>query len=225
MGEHYEKLASLYLRLNGFVSSNLIIHSDQHGNEKSELDYVAFRMPQHNQSDRNEPTSPFLDLPTDRVQIFLGDSKSTTDPNKVRFNDGLRKDRDSIKKLIEWIGIFDKIDEGLIDKFEHLLAQKISNEIDGFSRLDFDMDFGKFQITFLFFCPLLKEPSKNQLKYIYGEEMLNYCFRCLNEVYEPEECNRTYGLKHWGELRPYVTYFKKINEPGSIDDFKAEFNT
>lgn len=224
MGEHYEQLASLYLRLNGFVSSNLIIHSDKKGSNKSELDHVAFRMPLHRQPDRNQPTSSYLELPDDRIQIIIGDSKSTKHPSDVLFNKGLSDDDESIEKLLEWIGIFDIIDEDLVHAIREKLSQRIGDDIDGYNRYNHETEFGRFQLTFLFFCPYLEAPESGQLKYIHGQEMLDYCWACLNKANKPSTCARTYSLTNWNDLTRYVEYFKNIKAPGSMSEFISELS-
>lgn len=45
-----EMLTALYLRLNGYFTTGLVVHSDEWGNVKTEADVVAIRMPHHSQS-------------------------------------------------------------------------------------------------------------------------------------------------------------------------------
>lgn len=47
MGNGYESLTKLYLRLKGYVVTNLILHPEIDGKSKPELDIVAMRMPHH----------------------------------------------------------------------------------------------------------------------------------------------------------------------------------
>ena len=75
MDKHYELLTRLYLRLKGFLVSNLILHSDQDGNSKSELDIVAIRMPFHLQEYRWVEVPDFLNSADDRIEILIGDVK------------------------------------------------------------------------------------------------------------------------------------------------------
>jgi len=221
--DHYENLASLYLRLNGFVTLNLIIHSEEHGYEKSELDFLAVRMPLHQQNDRNVATSEFLELPKDRIQIIIGDSKSSANINNVKFNNGLKDNQESIKKLLEWIGIFEIIDNALIQSIQSHLQIEIKDFNKGFNYLDFDTAFGRYRLIVLFFCPTQSSSNDGEMKYVHGQEMIDYCWKCLNKEHEPDECNRTYSLKHWHELKPYVAYFKETEFAGTIDEFNAKF--
>ena len=58
---HYENLSNLYLRLKGYVVTNLIIHSKTQGNLKSELDILGIRMPFHLQENRKVNVSDYLE--------------------------------------------------------------------------------------------------------------------------------------------------------------------
>ena len=118
MDKHYELLTRLYLRLKGYVTSNLILHSDQWGNSRSELDLVAIRMPHHLQEYRQVNVPDYLDCSKTRIEILIGDVKNYAKLDDVKFNEGLRKDRESIRQLIDWLGIYETVTNEQIDKFE-----------------------------------------------------------------------------------------------------------
>ena len=71
--ELQEQLVRLFLRLNGYLTSGLIIHSSQKGNNKTELDIVAVRFPNHKQIDRRVECSKYMDYPTDSIDIIIGE--------------------------------------------------------------------------------------------------------------------------------------------------------
>lgn len=133
---HYEYLSKLYLRLNGYIVSNLIIHSNEIGASKSELDIIGIRMPYHNQIDRNVTTSEFLECRKDCIEIIIADVKNVKNNNKVKFNDGLRKHNSSVFKLIEWLGIYEKNEKDCVEKFKLYLNSHGSEKFKSFTQFE-----------------------------------------------------------------------------------------
>jgi hypothetical protein len=154
MNKHYESLSRLYLRLKGFLASNLILHSEESGNSKSELDIVAVRMPHHSQEYRWVKGNDFLQCSDSRIEILIADVKNTSEPRKVRFNDGLRKDKASIKQLIEWLGVYESVVQEQVEKFEKYLNPHKIEDLNGYAAFDQDSALGKFKFKFTFFCLL-----------------------------------------------------------------------
>ncbi len=217
---HYEKLIKLYLRLKGFISSNLIIHSEQQGDSKSELDVVGFRMPFHLQRDRQVNVTDYLECSSDRLEIIIADVKNCSKLDNVKFNKGLRTDRSSIQKLVEWIGCYDSVDDKVITKFENCLNLHRYKDYKGFAGFNENVSFGKIAVKFTFFCPSLEAWDGNGFKFIHGQEIIDFTWVCLNPKTIIETCSRIYGFKGWNELEPYVRFFKESDE--KVDKIKLE---
>lgn len=208
LDSHYELLSKLYLRLNGFLVSNLIIHSSDYGNSNTEIDIIAIRLPFHNQEDRKIHSSKFLDLKDGLIEILIADVKNKNDVNKVKFNDGLRKKEDSILKLLQWIGCYPEITEEKINEFKSFLNQHKSKGDTSFKQFSEKLSYGNFNFKFTFFCPQLEQWTTNGYKYIHFEEVSNYIWTCLNNQEEVDSCSRKYDYEGWNEFKDYVIFFK-----------------
>jgi hypothetical protein len=220
MDKHYESLARLYLRLKGYIASNLILHSDQGGNSKSELDVVAVRMPHHAQEYRWVNVPDYLECSDSRVEILLGDVKNYAQLDNVEFNKGLRRDRESIRQLIDWLGVYENVTEEQIDKFESNLNLHRNKELNGFAEFNEDLPLGKFKFKFTFFCPSLTEWNGKGFKYIHGKEMIDFAWECLNETKKIKTCSRRYDFGGWNELEYYVRFFKGKQGEVTIKEFE-----
>ncbi|WP_157974470.1 hypothetical protein [Lewinella sp. IMCC34183] len=207
--EHYELLTKLYLRLKGYLVSNLIIHSVTPGNHDSEIDILAVRFPYHEQTDRQVDVEDELDCDGSKIEFIIGEVKNKTDRSKIKFNRGLRSNRESIRKLISWLGCFPEVDKSLIDEFEQYLNQHRVSEAEGFATLERNFDHAKLKVKFLFFCPSQPNWEGKGYKYISGEQMLNFIWECLKDVDPVETCSRRYDFTGWKDLEQYVRIFKE----------------
>lgn len=120
MDKHYESLSRLYLRLKGFLTSNLILHSEEDGNSRSELDIVAIRMPFHSQEYRWVDIEDYLECDDSRIEILIADVKNYSKIERVEFNKGLRKDKESIKQLVDWLGIYENVTDKESKSLKHI---------------------------------------------------------------------------------------------------------
>lgn len=222
--KHYEKLVRLYLRLKGFISSNLIIHSEKQGDSNSELDVIGFRMPYHLQRDRMVDVLDYLECSGDRLEVIIADVKNCSKLEKVKFNEGLRTDRTSVQKLVEWIGCYDLVPDGILTKFEHCLNLHRDKNHHGFVGFNEDLRFGAVSFKFTFFCPSLDIWDGKGFKYIYGQEIIDFIWNCLNTKNIIATCSRTYAFEGWNELEPYVRFFKDAEqkvERAELEEFFA----
>lgn len=220
MDKHYESLSRLYLRLKGYVTSNLILHSDQEGNSRSELDIIAIRMPHHSQEYRWVNIPDYLDCSDSRIEIIIADVKNYTKLDNVQFNKGLRKNKESIKQLIDWLGIYEMVTAEQIYKFENSLNSHRNKELKGFAEFNEDLPLGKFKFKFTFFCPSLSEWSGKGFKYIHGKEMIDFAWECLNDTKKIKTCSRRYDFGGWNELEYYVRFFKGKTDKLTIEMFE-----
>lgn len=220
MDEHYEYLTRLYLRLKGFVVTNLILHSEEKGNSKSELDIVAIRMPFHSQEYRIVNVKDYLASSHDRIEILLADVKNYKKRDNVKFNKGLRSDRQSIKQLVEWLGIYQNVNDDIVNKFESFFNLHRQAKWLDFASFVEDLPLGRFNFKFTFFCPSLSKWDSIGFKYVDGEEILDFIWECLNDSKEIATCSRSYNFSGWNELKKYVLFFKGKQQKVSINEFE-----
>lgn len=100
----HEVLATLYLRLNGYFTTGLILHSPKWGQARTEIDCLAIRHPYHLQSERGVETSDFLCTHDGEVDLILCEVKS--DPTGLGFNRPVRTDPEALRAALRWAGLF-----------------------------------------------------------------------------------------------------------------------
>jgi hypothetical protein len=219
-----EDLVKLFLRLNGYFTTGLIIHSPINGRNQTELDIVAIRFPYHNQIDRVVECSDFLQIPKDSIDIIIGEVKSSV----VQFNKALREDKDSIEKLINWIGSFDS--EEVTQITEILLEEmkpRINNNSDSFKKIMFKGKTGNYSIRPIIFSLNKPQPQNNEERFINGQLILDFIWECFRPDAHRESCSVKYDLNNWGHsLLPIIKYFKdkKKHSVGDINDFYKHFD-
>lgn len=221
--KHYEQLTKLYLRLKGCFVTNLIIHSKEKGTSKSELDVLAVRMPFHSQNYRSVEVEDLLELSNERIEIIIADVKNVRKIDSLKFNKGLRSCKDSIKQLVEWLGIYENVTEKEIESFEESLNIHKRKDLNGFLIFNEKTTICNFTIKFTFFCPKLDAWNGEGFKYIHGDEMIDFCWECLNISNPIEDCAREYNYENWNELEIYVRFFKEKKEKVSKQDFEDCF--
>ena len=224
MDKHYEYLTKLYLRLKGFIVSNLIIHSETQGDSDSEIDIIGIRMPFHLQEDRQVDVPDELECSNSRIEIIIADVKNCKKIKNVKFNRGLRRNRDSIRKLVNWIGCIPEIDEDIISEFEECLNLHRIKNLDNFVILKKKIDEGNFNIKFTFFCPSLADWNGKGFKYISGNQMIDFIWECLNDKNIIETCSRRYDFGGWNDLEDYVRFFKISEHKVTKQSFEQYFN-
>lgn len=102
--EVHEALATLYLRLNGYFTTGLVLPSPDWGQSRTEVDCFAIRHPEHSQPERGVETSEFLAVPRGEVDLIICEVKSR--PEDLIFNEPLRTDLEALCALLRWAGIF-----------------------------------------------------------------------------------------------------------------------
>tara|TARA_R110002051_G_scaffold201693_1_gene268479 strand:+ start:14837 stop:15523 length:687 start_codon:yes stop_codon:yes gene_type:complete len=224
MEKHYEYLTKLYLRLKGYVVSNLIIHSESQGNSKTEIDIIGIRMPYHLQEDRQVNFHDDLECSNSKIEIIIADVKSTKQLNKVKFNKGLRQDGSSINKLIGWLGCYEEIDNDLVEKFKNYINLHSLTNLNSYAQFEERTQIGYFNFKFTFFCPLLPSWNGNGFKYVNGVQMIDFIWECLNDKKKIDTCSRRYNLNNWNELEVYIKFFKESETKANLDDFINHFS-
>ena len=221
--KHYEIISKLYVRLKGYIVSNLIIHSEKHGDSSSELDILGIRFPFHSQEDRMVNIQDYLESSDDRIEVIIADVKNVQKIENVKYNKGLRRDKESIKKFINWLGCFENVEDPIIDKFTELLNLHRKRDLNGFAEFQMDTKFGKLNFKFTFFCPSLEPWGNSGFKYIDSTEMLGFIWECLNQTIIVDTCSRKYNYSNWNEYEEYVIFFKEQNGSVTKEQFENHF--
>lgn len=220
-----EDLVKLFLRLNGYFTTGLVIHSPNYGNNQTELDTLAIRLPFHNQPDRVIECSEYLQIPNGTIDIIIGEVKSGTEA--IQINSALRNDRNSIEKLLNWLGAFDG-DEitAVIDNLQAAMATEEINTPDNFKCLSIQNKSGNYSIRPIVFSVDRPQPRRNQSRFVYGQLMLDYIWNCLRPETVRPTCSTIYNLNMWGHsMLPLIEYFKdeKKTSAGNMKDLYKHF--
>lgn len=208
-----ERIVDLYLRLNGYFTSGLIIHSEDWGKQSTEIDNIAVRFPKHLQKDRKVNCSKYLEIPNN-IDILICEVKSKK--QELQFNKPLiNPDNLEVwEKMLNWIGLFSKKQIVNLKKDLNSLVQTEENvKNKNFKFVTITTDFGKISIRPIVFSPERNVPQKNQIKYIHGNEIIDFIWKCLCPKEKRNSCSTMYDLTSWGtELYPIVKIFKDANK-------------
>jgi hypothetical protein len=194
-----EKLVALYLRLNGYFTSGLIIHSSQDYNIDGEIDIVGVRFCNHRQEDRLIECSEYLCIPKDsKIDIIIGEVKGQD--TKLQFNKSIRENDDRRYKLLTWLGFLEDKDIEKINEELNLRVQtKEINSSEKFERIDYPYENGTISIRPMLFAPDQPAPRINQVKFVSGQEMIDFCWECFIPENRRDPCETNYrSLDAWG---------------------------
>ena len=213
-GDVDEALAVLYLRLNGYFTSGLIIHSPQHGQATTDVDCVAIRMPNHKQTERVVGDAPFLAIKPGLIDLIICEVKS--DASNVAFNNPLKTNRQAVEALLEWCGVHS--DGGIASVAERVLPlfaddAKIEQVVSGI------VDEG-VRVRGLLCCPT-SAPGNCTRWLLDGVEILRYAEECFNPAEPRETCSVRYNFQQWSyPLSRIVTWLKdkKRQTPTTVDE-------
>lgn len=209
-----EKLVALYLRLNGYLTTGLIIHSPNDTEIEGEIDIIGVRFCGHSQPDRIINCSDALEIPTDsEIDIIVGEVKGKKET--LQFNESLRLYPDRLEKLFKWIGIINEINrKSIIDEFVCKVTPKEIQSSESFPVIKIN----KITLRPILFAPDRPQSRSNQIKYIHGSELIDYCWKCFRPENRRETCETEYkAVNNWGEqFERLVGFFKDKNEPGDM---------
>ena len=79
-----EILVQLYLRLNGYFTSGFIVHSDDWGRARTEVDCIAVRHPHYREPERQIEPSEFLGANEGKIDLILCEVKHDPEKNKLQ---------------------------------------------------------------------------------------------------------------------------------------------
>jgi len=213
--EVQEAVVTLYLRLNGYFTSGFIVHSEVPGENKTELDVLALRLPHNAEPVRGVDPDPALEPWDGGVDFIIGEVKSHG--QQFQFNQALRESRECVATILQWWGHLtsEEVDR-LTDQVVAMLAPHPGAEKAPAIRCPRDA-----RVRAVLFSPEENMRRQNQAWFISGPPMFAFIWKCLRPAAPRDVCATVYDFGRWGrELEPIVRYFKDggRQEAGSFHD-------
>ncbi len=211
-----EVLAALYLRLNGYFLSGFIAHAPV-GN-LTEIDILAVRFPGHKETEREVKPCAHLHPPNDCIDFVLGEVKGGK--KNPKFNPKFHQRPDVVEKVLNRIGAFSNEEiADLVPKVIAAARPEIWRKRDDFPALP--VPNLRAQLRLILFAPDRTRDLKYRRPMIYGDDMVNFIWKCLRPTSPRVGCAVDYDRKLWGhEFNALVAYFKNwtLEAPGKIED-------
>lgn len=209
-----EALLHLYLRLNGYFVSSLIVHSKEYGKIDAQIDAVAVRHPLHRQPERQVGPSPFLH-PTG-TDLLICEVKSYG--QQLQFNEPLREDAAVIQSALRWAGLFDEEETTRVGRELQSILQPSTPADKGETGIP---GVGGVTVRPLLCSPEQRHSRPNQPWFACGEEIFSYIAKCVNPATQRKDCSTRYDITAWGlSLTPTIKYFKQrpAGDAGEMKD-------
>lgn len=212
-----EALVTLYLRLNGYLSSSFIVHASQEEGRQSlrtEIDILAVRFPYNEEPAREVQPSEYLGISNEFIDIIIAEVKSGG--QRLQFNSRLRE-FENLYSVLQWLGAFHsfEIDE-IIHELMPQLQPRETNSPD--SIIEVTKPFGR-RIRAILFHVDRKAPTRNSPFFIGSSELMSFISNCLLPNEPREECQTRYDFTSWGPIyEPIIRYFKENQEIGTVED-------
>ena len=203
-----EILLQLYLRLNGYFTTSLILHSPTWGQNRTDVDCIAIRHPYHNQPDRKVDSSSFLKIPKGEIDLIFCEVKHELEG--LQFNSPLKDDQEALKNAFRWVGLFkeEKLDT-IVEKFIKLIANESTLE-----EMRTGIKYNNCRFRALLCCPPLQEYCHDNWC-LTGKEILDYTQKCFLPSEKRESCSTRYNFQQWGFPFFEIVEFLKNNDKDS----------
>jgi hypothetical protein len=216
ISQFQERLVSLYLRLNGYLQSGFIPHSNNWGNVGTDIDRIGIRFPNHSQDDREVDCSPLLMIPENSIDIIIGEVKN----NSLSFNNTLTETDNNAERnwgqILKWLGLFstDEINL-LIPKLIDSVRKNGSPVNEKFEIITSNNKFGEITIRPILFAIEKDKSQENTKLWINGDEINAYIWECFCPEEPRDNCSTRYSFELWGtEFFDIVKYFKDKHKEG-----------
>ena len=211
-----ELLAALYLRLNGYFPSGFIVHAPS-GN-LTEIDLLAVRFPHHEEPEREVDPCQHLHPPKGCIDFLIGEVKGGK--RNPKFNAKFYGHPEGVKKVLKRIGAFtsDDITQLLPAIIDAAKPSRWRTYTD-FPSLSVPLSHG--QVRLILFAPDQSRGQGGGRPTIYGDDMVNFIWRCLCPTETRVGCAVKYNYELWGsQFIALVSHFKKNcrDAPGTIND-------
>ncbi len=223
-----ELFAMLYLRLNGYFTSGFIVHAPK--DNTTQIDVLAVRFPFNAEPEREVDPSPWLQIPPLHNDILICEVKGGNE--HLQFNGPFRNKNEAIHSVLRWIGIInDKALDQVVDKFQNVIQTEevqTPNTFKGISNQDLPGIIAPgISIRGVLFAPDRQIPTHNQPRFVYGQEMIDYTWKCFCPAQTRTECATRYDFKLWGIYKQLVCYFKDRqkagHDAGTMEDIYKHF--
>lgn len=213
-----EQLVTLYLRLNGYLTSGFIAHDV--AQNLGEVDILAVRFPWNSEQEREIGRSAVLEIPTGKIDFIIGEVKS----GRPYFNPSLRSPI-MLKKVLNWLGALDA------DEIERI-AQAACNDLDPAQirskgvQPEYSVCGDAARLRFKLFAPELSRKEQGTLPYVFGNDMFEFLWSCFRPASPRSGCADRYDFGLWGPLEPVARYFKdrQRSDPGTLEALYASLN-
>jgi hypothetical protein len=205
-----EALCALYLRLNGYFTTGLIVHSPEWGNNYTEIDCLAVRHPNHIQPDRQIGPAPFLAIFDDRVDLLICETKSV--PTEVAFNKRLWSEPVVLERVLQWAGI---LPNGDIPRVTEQLRPLLHEGLNA-RNAKHGVLAAEIRVRGLLCCPPATEEEIPTGWCLIGSEILRYANECFNPTIRRDTCSTRYDFKLWGSFLAPIVDFLKNQQPGTV---------
>jgi hypothetical protein len=204
----HETLLTLYLRLNGFFTTGLVVHHPERGRARTEIDCLAVRHPWHAQPEREVPCAPFLAPAPGIVDLLICEAKSAA--KDVAFNAALKNDAAAAADVLRWSGLFS---EHTLPAVSARVRDLLQDNV-GLEQARNGIRADNVRVRGLLCCPPVATADVPDRWCLVGAEILDFASRCFNPPEPRCTCSTRYNFLNWGrELAPLVQYFKGL-EPG-----------
>jgi hypothetical protein len=208
--EAHEALATLYLRLNGYFTTGLVLHSPEWGLSRTDVDCLAIRHPEHSQPERGVETSKFLAVREGEVDLIICEVKSR--PEDLTFNKPPRTDLEVLRALLRWAGIFSEEEVASVtDRLQPLLQSGVAVD-----RVRNGVVEGRCRVRSLLCCPPCSAGDWVDRWCLVGPEVFRFANECFNPPAKRDLCSTRHNFLQWGyALAPLVEYFKNVKNGGA----------
>ncbi|MFD1000352.1 hypothetical protein ACFQ21_13600 [Ohtaekwangia kribbensis] len=214
-----ELITTLYLRLNGYLTSGFIFQSSE-DKIGGEVDLVAIRFPLHRHDETEHNSSDYLEITSD-IDIIIAEVKSKG--QQLQFNSSLRNEQ-NLSKLLKWIGLFDdNIISSVTKVLQDLVTPKQNSKRQGLLTTDsIATKFGNVRVRPVIFSPERIELN-NADKFINWTEINDFVWSCLCPTEKREECGTRYDFTAWGQglneiVKVYKDGQKNSKKPETIEE-------
>jgi hypothetical protein len=203
-----EALVTLYLRLNGYFTSGLIIHSPVHGQATTEVDCLAIRLPHHAQPDRVVGDDPFLNTAPGLLDLLICEVKSK--PELLSFNGPMKNDPEALAGILNWAGAHDPgAVPDLVERVSSLLDDDLPLE-----EAQHGVAEGNIRVRALLCCPPMSNVPEDRWR-LTASTILGYAEQCFIPEEARPTCSVRYNFQQWSyPHKRIVTWVKDTKRKG-----------
>ena len=221
--ELQEILCMLYLRLNGYLTTSLIVHSSIKNKNLTQVDIIGVRFPFHKQQERNVNSSPYLKIPENTIDIVICEVKGSS--AGIQFNDPLKSNEQALELIFKWIGaITPKNYLDIKHKLKNLFS---SNNIDhdNFPEVITQLGSSNVSIRAILFAPDRQAVRPNQRYFVHGREIMAYIHQCVHGP-DREYCSTHYDFDLWGPYyKDIIRWFKTRQDCKTFSELEVYVNS